>query len=99
MEYVWMPCTIENTGFSSERRFEVDLPHNSGRIVGTAYVEYLQDLHGSPLGDDVPAYGEAATGLVKCRVIKKQGDMAFVEFPGTEIFHVSQDALNERSKR
>ncbi len=31
--YIWMPCTIENSGFSSERRFEVDLPASGGRIV------------------------------------------------------------------
>lgn len=24
--YMWVPCMIENAGFSGERRFEVDLP-------------------------------------------------------------------------
>jgi len=99
MEYVWMPCTIENTGFNSERRFEVDLPEDGGKIVGTAYVEYLQDSSGNVLTDQVPPYGQTSDGFVKCRIVKRQGDSALIEFPGTEVFHVPQEALNERRRR
>ncbi|MEX2118774.1 MAG: hypothetical protein WD847_04115 [Pirellulales bacterium] len=95
MEYVWMPCNIENSGFSSERRFEVDLPDGK-RISGTAYIEYLQDSEGNPLGDNIPTAGEAAPGFVKCRVVKEVGESAYVEFPGTEVFHVPQEAIRER---
>lgn len=91
--YFWIPCTIENGGFSSERRFEVDLKSDSGKIVGTAYIEYLQNSDRKPLSEDEPAYATTITGFVKCRVVKREEDTVFLEFPGTDIFHVPQEAL------
>lgn len=91
--YMWVPCKIENSGFPSERRFEVDLPGNGGRVVGTAYIAYLQDHSGNSLTEDVPAYGESTAGKVQCRIVGQKGESMLVEFPGTDVFHVPSQAL------
>ena len=91
--YIWMPCTIENSGFSSERRFEVDLPASGGRIVGAAYIEHFRDADHKELPEGQPPYGKVVKGFVQCRVVKQDRDRASIEFPGTDIFHVPQEAL------
>lgn len=93
--YSWVRCTIENAGFSSERRFEVDLPGNGGRIVGAAYIEYFRDADNELLPEGQPPYGQKLNGFVKCRIIRREGEMMVVEFPGTEIFHVPSEAIAE----
>ncbi len=93
--YFWVPSTIENSGFSSERKFEVDLPANGGRIVGAAYIEHFQDGNRNPLPEGQPPYGQKLDGFVRCRVIRRQGEKLLVEFPGTEVFHVPPEALTE----
>jgi hypothetical protein len=93
--YSWVPCTIENAGFSSERRFEVDLPANGGRIVGAAYIEHFRDGAKNPLHDGQPPYGTKLQGFVKCRILRREGDGVLIEFPGTDHFHVPSQALEE----
>ena len=93
-KYFWVPCTIENSGFSSERRFEVELPANGGRIVGAAYIEHFMDENKKRLAEGHPPYGQTIDGFVRCRVIRRQGDSMLIEFPGTEVFHVPQEALS-----
>ena len=88
----WAHCKIENSGFSSERRFEMSLP-DGGKIVGAAYIDYLRTTDNKPIGEDWPAYGQTEDGFVQCRVVKQEGSTAWVEFPGTEIFHVPREAL------
>jgi len=90
--YLWMPCTIENSGFSSERRFTVNLG-DGGKAVGTAYVEYLLDEQERPIPEGHPPYGQVIRGKVKCRVIKRDGEKVYIEFPGTDVFHVPSEAL------
>ncbi len=92
MKYYWLPCSIENTGFSSERRYECELPEGAGRIVGTAYVEYLRDAQENELTDEMPSYGQSISGFVQCRV-RDKGDRVILEFPGSDVFHVPKDAL------
>ena len=93
--YSWVPCIIENAGFSSERRFEVDLPADGGRIVGAAYIEHFRDAENRPLPEGQPPYGKKMHGFVKCRILRREGDKMVVEFPGTDIFHVPPEALAE----
>jgi hypothetical protein len=93
MGHLWMPCTIENTGFSSERRFEVQWS-GGGKIVGAAYVAYLRDQNKQEIPEGHPPLGQAICGYVQCRLRRKEGSL-FVEFPGTEVFHVPQEALDE----
>jgi hypothetical protein len=88
----WMPCTIEASGFSSERRFEVDLD-DAGKVVGVAYIKYFCDENKKPIEEGHPPFGQTISGFVQCRVVKRQGDQVFVEFPSTDIFHVPQEAL------
>lgn len=89
---MWVACKIENSGFSSERRFEVGLA-DGGKVVGTAYIEYLRDANKRELGENVPPYGETMNGVVQCRVIRQEEEGALVEFPGTDLFHVPREAL------
>jgi hypothetical protein len=91
---VWISCTIENTGFSSERRFEAPLG-SSGKAVGTAFIEYLTDENGNPLQEGEPSYGQTINGSVQCRIIKKSGDTFYIEFPSTDVFHVPAEAFDE----
>ncbi len=91
---LWIHCTIENTGFSSERRFEVSLG-SEGKAVGTAYVEYLKNANNQPIEDDEPEYGKSIDGFVQCRVIKRHGATYVIEFPSTDVFHVPAEALEE----
>ncbi|HEX3659652.1 MAG TPA: hypothetical protein VHV55_27945 [Pirellulales bacterium] len=92
----WIQCTIENTGFSRERQFEVSLPQ-SGRVVGTAFIEYLRNAESKPIQDDEPPYGTSTSGFVQCRLIKKSGDSYLVEFPSSDVFHVPPEALTSRA--
>ncbi len=92
MDYRWAPCTIENTGFSSERRFEVKLADGK-KVVGAAYIEYFQDGNKQPLPQGHPPFGQVIKGFVKCRLISREGSMASIEFPGTDVFQVSQETL------
>jgi hypothetical protein len=91
-KYFWVPCTIENSGFSSERRFEVELPTN-GKVVGAAYIEYFKDQDQQSLREGHPPYGQTVNGFVRCRLIRRHGDSMLIEFPGTDVFHVGQEAL------
>lgn len=93
MRYCWFPCTIENTGFSSERRFEVELPKGGGKVVGIAYIDYLKNDKGEPLREGTPQVGQEIKGFVQCRLLRQQGDVAQIEFPGTDVIHVPQEAL------
>lgn len=95
MDIIWMPCTIENSGFPSERRFEVTLPEGGGKVVGVAYIEYLQHQDHTPIQDGEPPYNQTLDGFVQCRVIKRELDRVHIEFPGTDVFHVPQKALDE----
>jgi hypothetical protein len=90
----WIQCIIENSGFSGERRFEVNL-HDGGRAVGTASINYLRASNNAPLDEDVPPYGESAAGWVRCRVIREDQGGVLVEFPSADVFHVPADALAE----
>ena len=89
----WIPCQIENTGFSGERRFEVTFPEMS-KAVGTASVQYFQTTKGEKIQDEFPAYGESASGRIQCRVLRRfeDGSLA-VEFPSSDVFHVPFEAL------
>jgi hypothetical protein len=93
--YYWVPCTIENAGFASERRFEVDLPQGDGRVVGAADVEHFRSDQRQPLPEGQPPYGQSMKGFVRCRVLRREQDKLFIEFPGTEVFHVPKEALSE----
>lgn len=91
----WIKCSIENSGFSGERRFEVDL-QDGGRAVGTASVKYLRSSDHAPLDEDVPPYGESSGGWVQCRVIREESPgVLLVEFPSADVFHVPAEALVE----
>ena len=92
MQFQWIPCKIENTGFDSERRFEVDLP-GDGKVVGTAYIEYLRDCNHEPIEEGEPPYGKETRGYVMCRVVKQIENLVHVELPGTNVFHVPREAL------
>jgi len=93
--YLWAPAKIENSGFSSERKFEVQLPGDGGKVVGAAYIEHFLDQNREPLSEGIPPYGQTMNGFVKVRVLRKQGDTLFVEFPGTDVFHVPHEALED----
>jgi hypothetical protein len=89
----WIPCKIENSGFSGERRFEVDLP-DGGRAVGTAPVQYLRTADRRGIEDGNPTYGETIKGFVQCRVIREvNSNDVLVEFPSSDVFHVPAEAL------
>lgn len=91
-QYAWVSCTIENSGFDSERRFEVNLG-GDGLIVGTAYVGYLRHKDGRQVEEGEPPYEQKIEGEVQCRVLRREGKTLFVAFPGTEVFHVPQEAI------
>jgi hypothetical protein len=97
VETLWIPCTIENAGFSGERRYEVELGEQ-GKVVGVADVQYLQTEAGDKLGDDIPPYGETIKGRVECRATRRPDDTYNVEFPGSDIFHVPKEALTSLKK-
>ena len=94
----WVPCLIENSGFTSERKYEVDLPGGNGKLVGTAYIDYLRDSENDELCEDFPPYGETVKGFVLCRIIKKTEKGLLVEFPGSDVFHVPPEALCHNSE-
>jgi len=96
--YCWMPCKIENSGFSSERRFEVDLPGDGGRVVGAAYIEHFRDRDKKELSEGHPPYGQVMTGFVRCRIMRRSADKASIEFPGTEVFHVPFEAIADQCR-
>lgn len=91
-ETQWIACTIENNGFSGERRFEVELK-GQGKIVGVGSIQYLRDSENKPLPDDVPPYGQTVNGFVQYRILRQRDGKYVVEFPGSEIFHVPAEAL------
>ena len=88
----FMRCKIGHGGFSSERRFEIELPGGEN-LVGTAYVEYLVDSDKKPLPEDEPAYGKEIDGFVKCRKIRVDGDRILVEVPSADILRVTENEL------
>lgn len=92
-EKMWVACTIENSGFSGERKFEVILL--DGRTVeGVASVEYLRSEYGGPLLPEFPLSGETVNGLVQCRVLRQENDgTAVVTFPGTDLLYVPKEVL------
>lgn len=97
--YMWVPCMIENAGFSSERRFEFDLPDDGGRIVGVAFVEHFRDQDKNPLQEGKPPYGQKLHGFVRCRIIRREGDNVVAELPGSDAFHVPYEALQESCRK
>ena len=92
--YSPVKCAIERGGFSSERTFEVVMPDGS-KLMGTADLEYLQDLNGNPLCNDEPLPGERLTGFVTCRVIRRVGEEMLVEFPSTDVVRINESQFEE----
>ena len=92
-EYFLIACEIDRGGFSSERTFEIELPEQ-GKLVGTAYVEYLLDENGQPLDEDTPQFGDPIKGFVKCRKIRDgDAETVLIEVPSADVVHVSADSL------
>lgn len=94
-EYRFVPCTIENGGFSSERTFTIPLPDGEA-LVGTAHVMYLRDRAGKALPEGVPGYGEKLDGYVQCLIVlsaEQAGGEAVVEVPSADLIRVAPEEL------
>lgn len=94
-EYRFVPCTIENGGFSSERTFTIALSRGDA-LVGTAHVMYLRNQQGQALPEGVPGYGEKLDGYVQCLIVlspEQAGGEAVVEVPSADLIRVSPEEL------
>lgn len=87
----FIPCEIERGGFTSERTFEISV--DSGKLIGTADVEYLRTEGRQHLDEDTPSYGEKIRGFVACRKIREEDDEVLVEVPSSDMIHVATKDL------
>ena len=87
----YIPCEIERGGFTSERTFEISV--DSGKLIGTANVEYLRTDARHQLDEDTPSYGEKIRGFVACRKIREEDDGVLVEVPSSDMIHVATKDL------
>jgi hypothetical protein len=103
MRRYYIECDIEGGAFQSERTFEVALSkkityrgEDSGKLVGTAHVDYLRDSDKHLLEEGDPPFGEPRRGYVLCRAIRRLPDgWMLVEVPSADVIHVSEDSLVE----
>ncbi len=87
----FIPCEIARGGFTSERTFEISV--DSGKLIGTADVEYLRTEGRQHLDEDTPSYGEKIRGFVACRKIREEDDEVLVEVPSSDMIHVATKDL------
>ena len=92
-EQFFVPCKIENGGFSSERTFSIRLA--DGKVLeGTAHVDYLRDSKKRPLREDNPEPGEAISGFVACRKLRElQSGSVLIEVPSEYVIDVQEAEL------
>ena len=91
-ELQWIPCIIENSGFSSERRFRIQIDNEE--IVGPAYLDYLRREDRTKVPEDEPIGNGCIRGFVACRIVKREGDSVLIEVPSTDVISVPEDALS-----
>lgn len=93
-EFFFIPCTIEQGGFSSERAFEIRTADGGKLLVGTANFEYLRNAKREELDEDTPGYGEKLSGYVMCRKVREIDEAnVLVEVPSSDLIHVPLNEL------